>query len=110
MTQNEGNLRVIRQTNQNIVIMEGMLDHEFARSLVPLAEKLTPPIIFDASRVSLITAAGSRVLLAFYQHFGVKPVLLNASPNILDVLKLTGTINYITLANDQPSLLGSTAK
>lgn len=104
----DSNLRVISQSDQNIVIMEGMLDHDFARNLVPLAEKLSPPIVFDMEQVSLITAAGSRVLLAFYQHFEVKPIVRGANQHVLNLLKLTGTIRYVELA--EPSANKAAAK
>lgn len=102
MSITENSIRIARQTDHTVITLQGVLDQELASNLVPLVSKVAPPIVFDLRQVSYITAAGSRVLLGYYQSFGVKPILRNANQSIVELLDLTGTLNYVSLAEDEP--------
>lgn len=101
MSSAENSIRIARQTDHTVITLQGVLDQELAGNLVPLVSKVSPPIIFDLRQVSYVTAAGSRVILGYYQSFGVKPVLRYANQNIIDLLDLSGTLNYVSLAEDE---------
>lgn len=103
MKPNENSIRIARQTDHTIITLQGVMDQELAGNLVPLVSKVAPPIVFDLRQVSYVTAAGSRVILGYYQSFGVKPTIRNANQNIIDLLDLTGTLNYVSLAEDEPT-------
>lgn len=104
MKPTESSIRIARQSDHTVITLQGVMDQELASNLVPLVSKVAPPIVFDLRQVSYITAAGSRVILGYYQSFGVKPVIRNANQNIVDLLELTGTLNYISLAEDEPAI------
>lgn len=101
---NENSIRIARQADHTVITLQGIMDQELSGNLVPLISKVAPPIVFDLRQVSYITAAGSRVILGYYQSFGVKPVLRNANPSIIELLDLTGTLNYVSLAEDEPTM------
>lgn len=103
MRQAENSIRIARQADKTVLTLQGILDHELAGNLVPLVSKVAPPIVFDMKQVSYITAAGSRIILGYYQSFGMKPIIRHASQDIINLLKLTGTINYVSLAENEPT-------
>lgn len=101
MSITENSIRISRQADHTVITLQGVLDQELSGNLVPLVSKLAPPIIFDLRQVSYITAAGSRVILGYYQSFGIKPTLRHANQTIIELLDLTGTLNYVSLAEDE---------
>lgn len=103
MSATENSIRIARQTDHTVITLQGVLDQELASNLVPLVSKVAPPVVFDLRQVSYSTAAGSRVLLGYYQSFGVKPILRHANQSIVELLDLTGTLNYVSLAEDEPA-------
>lgn len=100
MRSTDTSIKLTKQGNQSIITLQGPLDHDSARNLFGLVDKLRPPLIFDMRQVSYLTIAGSRVLLAFYEHFGVKPILRQVKPEMISLLRLSGTFHYVTLTED----------
>lgn len=103
MSITENSIRIARQTDHTVITLQGVLDQELSANLVPLVSKVAPPVVFDLRQISYVTAAGSRVILGYYQSFGVKPILRHANPDIIELLALTGTLNYVSLAEDEPA-------
>ncbi|HPY41452.1 MAG TPA: STAS domain-containing protein [Thiolinea sp.] len=103
MKASENSIRIARQADHTVITLQGVMDQELASNLVPLVSKVAPSIVFDMRQVAYVTAAGSRVILGYYQSFGVKPVLRQANQSILELLDLTGTLNYVSLAEDEPA-------
>jgi hypothetical protein len=103
MKPNENSIRIARQTDHTIITLQGVMDQELASNLVPLVCKVAPPSVCVLRDGGYVTAAGSRVILGYYQSFGVKPTIRNANQNIIDLLDLTGTLNYVSLAEDEPA-------
>ncbi len=107
MRQMESSVKINRLEDKTIITIQGILDQELSSSLVQLVPKLEAPIVFDMKQVLYITAAGSRIILGYYQHFGAKPTLRHVNSDIFSQLTLTGTINYVTLAEDIPAPITS---
>ncbi|WP_020396020.1 STAS domain-containing protein [Thiolinea disciformis] len=97
-------IKLTKQGNQSVITLQGPFDHDLARNIVSLVDKLRPPVIFDMRQVSYMTTAGSRLLLGLYEHFGTKPILRQVKPEMISLLRLSGTFHYVTLAEDPTEL------
>ena len=102
MKQFEGTVRVSSQDEHTLITLQGPLDHELAGQLIPLASKVRPPVVFDLKQVPYITSAGSRIMLGYYQNFGMlKPTVRHANQAVLQLLRLSGALEYVNLAEDE---------
>lgn len=101
----EGSIRVIHQEDRTLIKLQGILDQELAANLTGIANKTEPPVVLDLKQVPHITVAGSKAILHFYELHQQKPEIREANPDVVNLLGLTGAIDYSILITDAKKLM-----
>lgn len=102
----ENSLRIGKQGAMSLITLKGLLDKEISASLHSLITKTSPPVIFDLTQVPYLSASGSLAILNFYNEQKQKPKIQGANPDIISMLKLSGTARYVEII-DTPDDSGS---
>ncbi len=94
-------------TSENIVIIsvEGSIDSKTAGELQSqIMGKVTETdnVLLDLSKVDFVSSAGLRVLLMIYRQIksrNGKVILVGVSQEIIDVMSMTGFINFFEITD-----------
>ena len=94
----------ITKNDKVTLAIEGWLDTqtapEFAEELAMLDENVTE-LELDLADLEYVSSAGIRQMVAAYKKMGGKLVLCNVSPEVREVLRLTGTDKRLTILENE---------
>ena len=80
--------------------LEGWLDTQTAPELGAALDELgegVEELVFDFAALEYVSSAGIRQMVAAYKKMGGNLVICNVSPEVREVLRLTGTDKRLTI-------------
>lgn len=86
--------------NKVTFAIEGWLDTQTAPELGEALEELDACVTeleFDCAKLEYVSSAGIRQIVAAYKKMGGNLALRNVSPEVREVLRLTGTDKRLTI-------------
>lgn len=84
-----------------ILSFEGWLDTQTAPELATALEELEDDVTsleFDFAELEYVSSAGIRQIVAAHKSFGGKLIVRNVSPEVREILRLTGIANRLNFA------------
>lgn len=96
----EHGVKVIRPQGK----LDTLTSKDFGAHLENCVEEGTGPLLVDMSGVDYVTSFGLRSILIVAKKlapFGRKFVLFSSNPSVLDVLRVSGFLKIVTVAESQ---------